>query len=156
MVALTDVIASNERIASTFPQGLVAVFVGGTSGVGEFTLKKFAKYCPKFRAYIVGRSHEAAARIIDDCKRINSNVEFEFIKADVSTLEVVDDVCQKIKNKETAINLLFQTQANMAFKRSKLTRRTLCGYCVANCSKCRLTAIRLPRDLSRTPECALS
>lgn len=119
MVALSDVVASNERIASTFPRGLVAVFVGGTSGVGEFTLKKFAKYCPIFRAYIIGRSEEAAIRIISDCRKINRNIQLEFIKADVSTLKAVDDVCSQIKTKETAINLLFQTQANMAFKQSR-------------------------------------
>lgn len=120
MVALTEVIASNERITSTFPDGLVAVFVGGTSGVGEYTVKAFAKYTTKPRTYIVGRSQEAADRIIEECKQLNSGGKFEFIKSDISLLKNVDDVCRQIKDKETAINILFESQGTMAFKNSTL------------------------------------
>jgi short-subunit dehydrogenase len=118
MVVLTKVIESNKRIASTFPDGLVAVFVGGTSGVGEYTLLKFAKYVPKPRIYIVGRSQEAPDRIIKECKRLNPDGKFEFIKSDISLLVNVDDVCRQIKSKETAINILFESQGTMSFKSS--------------------------------------
>jgi hypothetical protein len=43
MVSLTAVQASNSCIASSLPLGLVAIFVGATSGIGEYTLKQFAK-----------------------------------------------------------------------------------------------------------------
>ena len=119
MVALTKAVASNMDIAATFPDGLVAVFVGGTSGVGEYTLKKFAKYVPKPRAYVVGRSQEAADRILAECRGLNPDGTFEFIKADISLLKNVDKVCEQIKNKESAINLLFLTQGSMAFASSK-------------------------------------
>jgi NADP-dependent 3-hydroxy acid dehydrogenase YdfG len=118
MVALAKIVASNERIASTFPEGLVAVFVGGTSGVGENTVKAFAKYAPKSRAYIVGRSQEAANRIIKECNQLNPEGKFEFIITDVSLLKNIDDVCRQIESKETAINILFQTQGNMAYEKS--------------------------------------
>lgn len=118
MITLPQVIASNEHIGSTFPDGLVAVFVGGTSGVGEYTLKTLAKYAPKLRAYIVGRSQDAADRIIAECKKINPGGKFEFIKADVSLLKNVDEVCRQIRDKETSINILFLTQGTMAFKKS--------------------------------------
>ncbi len=120
MVTLTEVIASNKRITSTFPNGLVAVFVGGTSGVGEYTVKKFAKYTSTLisRVYIVGRSQEAADRILADCRLLSPGSKFEFIKADVSLLKEVDQVCKYIKSKESKINILFLTQASMAFKSS--------------------------------------
>ncbi|KAI0382114.1 putative short-chain dehydrogenases/reductase [Hypomontagnella monticulosa] len=118
MVSLAQATASNERIASTFPAGLVAVFVGGTSGVGEYTVKKFAKYVLKPKVYIVGRSQEAADRIIAECKETNPEGTFEFIKADVSLLKSVDDVCRQIKRKETAINLLFESQGSMGFAKT--------------------------------------
>ena len=118
MVALFQVTASNERIASTFPHGLVAVFVGGTSGIGEYTVKALARYASKPRAYIVGRSQKAADRIIEECKQLNSGGKFEFIQADVSLLEAVDDVCRQIKDKETTINILSETQGTMAFSAS--------------------------------------
>ncbi|KAI1374106.1 putative short-chain dehydrogenases/reductase [Hypoxylon crocopeplum] len=118
MVALSEVTASNERISSTLPPGLVAVFVGGTSGVGEYTVKKLAKYVPKPKVYIIGRSQEAADRIVDECRQLNPGGTFEFIKADVSLLKSVDDVCRQLKSKETQINILFQSQGSMGFART--------------------------------------
>lgn len=115
MVTLSQVIASNKAIASSFPDGLVAVFVGGTSGVGEYTAKAFAKYVSKPRIYIVGRSKTAADSIIAECQRMNNKGKFEFIQADVSLLHAIDDVCRHIESKEKAINLLFQSQGSMGF-----------------------------------------
>lgn len=126
MVPFPKVVASNESIASTFPNDLVAVFVGGTSGVGEYTLLKLAKYAPKLRVYIVGRSQEAGDRIITECKQLNPGGKFEFIKSDISILVNVDDVCRKIKSKEVAINILFQSQGTMSFKSSMFGLTDLC------------------------------
>ena len=118
MVALQEVIASNKRIGSTFSQGLVAIFVGGTSGVGENTVKAFAKYTLKPTVYIIGRSREAADRILKECEQLNPDGKFEFIESDVSLLKNIDEVCRQIKTKEAAINILFQSQASMAFTKS--------------------------------------
>ncbi len=118
MVALDQVIGSNKRIKSTFPNGLIAVFVGGSSGIGEYTVKKLVKYAPNPRIYIVGRSQQAAHRIIQECKDINSGAYVEFIKADISLIQVVDNVCQQIKRKETSINLLFESQGSTGFSES--------------------------------------
>jgi NAD(P)-dependent dehydrogenase (short-subunit alcohol dehydrogenase family) len=107
MVALEDVQSSNSRIASTLPPGLVAVFVGGTSGIGETALKQFAKHARQPRVYFVGRSQESADRVAMECKALNSEGDYIFIKADTSLIRNVDDVCRKIKSKEKAINLLF-------------------------------------------------
>ena len=119
MAALQHAKASNERIASTFPKGLVAVFVGGTSGVGECTLKTFTRHASNPRVYLVGRSQEAANRIVAECQSLNPNGYFEFIKADISALKNVDDVCRQLKAKESAINLLFQSQGSMGFDAGK-------------------------------------
>ncbi|KAI0536702.1 putative short-chain dehydrogenases/reductase [Xylaria digitata] len=115
MVTLSDVIASNERIPSALPPGLVAVFVGGTSGVGEYTLKTFARYARAPTVIIVGRSQEAADRILNECRQLRPDGHFEFIRADVSLLRNVDDVCRQIKEKVSAINILFESQGSMAF-----------------------------------------
>ncbi|PVH94465.1 putative short-chain dehydrogenases/reductase [Periconia macrospinosa] len=118
MVALAEVIASNKRVATELPAGLVAVFVGGTSGVGEYTLKSFARYTIKPRVYIVGRSQEAANRILSECQQLNKDGSYEFIPADVSLLKNIDPVCRHIKRKESVINVLFQSQGNMAFTKT--------------------------------------
>ena len=121
MAALQQAKSSNERIASTFPNGLVAVFVGGTSGVGEYTLKAFTRYASKPRVYLVGRSQEAADRIVAECQKQNPGGYFEFIKADVGALKNVDDVCRQLKAKESAINILFLSQGSMGFDASEYT-----------------------------------
>ncbi|KAH8162616.1 hypothetical protein CIB48_g5626 [Xylaria polymorpha] len=90
MVNLTAIIASNERISSALPPGLVAVFVGGTSGVGEYTLQAFARYARAPKVIIVGRSREAADRILEECRGVNPEGCFEFVRGDVSLLRNVE------------------------------------------------------------------
>lgn len=107
MVTLTHVRSSNSHISSTLPPNLVAVFVGATSGIGESTLKQFAKHSRQPRAYFVGRSQDAGDRIVVECRALNPEGEYIFVKADVSLIRVVDEVCDEIKAKEKAINILF-------------------------------------------------
>lgn len=107
MVSLSQVQSSNSLISSTLPPNLVAVFVGATSGIGEATLKQFAKRTVQPRVYFVGRSQDAGDRIAAECKALNPQGDFAFVKADVSLIRVVDEVCENIKNKEKAINILF-------------------------------------------------
>lgn len=116
MVALMDVQSSNSRVASALPPGLVAVFVGATSGIGETSLKQFAKHSRQPRVYFIGRSQEAGDRIAAECKTLNSEGEYIFIKADTSLLCNVDDVCRDIKNKEKAVNLLFLSTGSLISK----------------------------------------
>ncbi|KAH7384988.1 hypothetical protein BKA64DRAFT_681908 [Cadophora sp. MPI-SDFR-AT-0126] len=111
MVALDIVHASNARLRELGP-GLVALFVGGTSGIGEFTLKAFVKHSDSPRVYLVGRSETAADRIMKECEGLNKDANISFIKADVSELAEVDRACKAIQEKEKSINLIFQTPGN--------------------------------------------
>ncbi|KAI8628217.1 NAD(P)-binding protein [Xylariaceae sp. FL1651] len=119
MVSLTSVRSSNSLISSTFPSGLVALFVGATSGIGEITLKKFAHYTTRPRAYFIGRSQDAADRIVAECRALNPAGQYIFRKADVSLIRVVDEVCEEIKTKEQSINLLFLSAGVPSMDRSK-------------------------------------
>ncbi|KAI0442156.1 NAD(P)-binding protein [Xylaria telfairii] len=119
MVSLSSVRSSNALISSTLPSGLVALFVGATSGVGEAALKKFAQYATRPRAYFVGRSQEAADRIVAECEALNPAGRYIFRKADVSLIRVVDEVCEEIKAKEKVINLLFLSCGVPSMDRSK-------------------------------------
>lgn len=113
MVLLDAVRSSNASIASSLPAGLVAVFVGATNGIGETSLKQFAKHTRQPRVYFLGRSQKAGDRIAAECKALNAKGEFHFMKADVSLIRNVDQVCQDIKSKEKSINLLFLTQGSL-------------------------------------------
>lgn len=109
MVSLSSVSASNSLIPEVIPAGLVAVFFGGTSGIGEITVKTLAKYARSPRIYIIGRSQDAADRILAECKAINPDGEFIFMKTDVSLIRNVDELSKEIKAKEKFLNLLFLT-----------------------------------------------
>ncbi|TVY84892.1 Oxidoreductase andH [Lachnellula suecica] len=113
MVSLSEVEASNSLIPA-YLSNLVAVFVGATSGIGETSLKQFAKLSIAPRIYFVGRSQEAGDRISAELKDLNAKGEYTFIKADVSLIRVVDDVCRDIMSKEKAINVLFLSQGSLA------------------------------------------
>jgi NADP-dependent 3-hydroxy acid dehydrogenase YdfG len=118
MVSLSKIHASNSLISTTFPTRLVALFVGATSGIGESTLKSFAQYANSPRAYFIGRSQDAANRIIAECKALNPGGEYIFMKADVSLIRVVDKVCKEIKAKENVLNFLFLSAGVMSMDRS--------------------------------------
>lgn len=109
MVSFSQMQSSNTRIIEVLPAGLVAVFVGGTSGIGETTMKQLAKNTVEPRIYFVGRSREAATRIMAELHELNPAGEYHFIQADVSLLHAVDWVCREIQARESVVNLLFLT-----------------------------------------------
>ncbi|KAK4244099.1 hypothetical protein C7999DRAFT_17621 [Corynascus novoguineensis] len=113
MVTLEQMRSSNARIPDCLPPGVVAVFAGGTSGIGEATMKQFAKYAVEPRIYFIGRSERAAVRITDELVTINPKGQYHFIQADLSLLHNVDEVCYEIKRHESLINLLFLTPGTM-------------------------------------------
>lgn len=113
MVTLSAAQASNAKIATSLPSGMVAVFVGGTNGIGGDALKSFAAHAKSPRIYLVGRSQEAADRIIAECAQLNSEGQYIFIQSDVSLLKNVAQVCDRILSETKTINLLFQSQGGL-------------------------------------------
>jgi NAD(P)-dependent dehydrogenase (short-subunit alcohol dehydrogenase family) len=120
MVALDFVKASNASIPQNLPSDLVAVFVGGTSGVGEATLTLFTKSTRRPRIYIVGRSRDAAERIITKCRIDNSEGSYSFIQKDLDLMSNVEEVCEEISGREEAINLLFLSAGGPDLSRSSM------------------------------------
>jgi NADP-dependent 3-hydroxy acid dehydrogenase YdfG len=114
MVALEVVRASNSALATALPNRLVGVFVGATSGIGEYTLKSFARYVAAPRAYFIGRNQAAGERIATECRELNPRGEFHFVQADTSLLANVDRVCNDIKKHETELNVLVLTQGTLS------------------------------------------
>ncbi|QGA21013.1 hypothetical protein EYB26_008723 [Talaromyces marneffei] len=115
-------------------QSITAVFVGGTSGIGEYSLRALASVHGHsghgLRVYIVGRNEKAANTIISDCLKVCPAGTFHFVRAsDLASLREVDRICKEIINAEGAsagksasIDLLVMSQAYFAFG-SKLERQ---------------------------------
>lgn len=114
MVSLKDIRNSNKSLQS-LPPGLVAVFAGATSGIGLATLKQLARNCNGPRAYIVGRSQQKAAHIIDQLKAINPMGTFIFIEGQISLIKEVDRISEVIKKLETRIDILCMSPGYLSF-----------------------------------------
>ncbi|KAJ9311065.1 hypothetical protein DTO271D3_8654 [Paecilomyces variotii] len=108
MVTLQNVRANNASLKELGP-GLVAVFVGGTSGIGESTAREFVRHTLSPRVYLVGRNETHASRIIEELRSLNPDGKVSFIKSDVSLLRNVDEACEDIKKREDKVNLLFMS-----------------------------------------------
>ncbi|KAI1119921.1 hypothetical protein F5Y10DRAFT_145869 [Nemania abortiva] len=109
MVSLQAIRESNARIPTSLPSGLVAVFVGATSGIGEAALRSVAQRAPRPRIYFIGRREAEGKHVQDELRKLNPDGEYHYLKYDVTLLRNVDEACRYIKDREQTINLLFLT-----------------------------------------------
>ncbi|RDW59958.1 hypothetical protein BP6252_13045 [Coleophoma cylindrospora] len=116
MVSYKDIQASNALINdATAPR--VAVFVGGTSGIGKFTVRALVATGASIRIYLVGRksSEERTHAWIQELHAINPKAEVIWTEGEVALLAETKRVCEAIKSKESRINLLFLTPGYAPF-----------------------------------------
>jgi hypothetical protein len=124
MVKLDVVRTENTTLVQSQP--LVAVFFGGTSGIGHYTLRALATAEANggkgFRAYIVGRKAAAAEDIISECRGICPQGQFKFVKADdLSLIRDVDRICADIiqleekEGQDARIDYLMMSQGGSIF-----------------------------------------
>jgi NADP-dependent 3-hydroxy acid dehydrogenase YdfG len=119
MVSLQAIRESNARIGTSLQPGLVAVFVGATSGIGEGSLKEIAKRAQRPRIYFLGRRESEGNRIKEELTKINGEGEYHFLQYDLSLLKNVDDACHYIRDREPAINLLFLASGTLVSGKRK-------------------------------------
>ena len=118
MVNLSDVRKSNSALKTS--SSVVAVFAGGTSGIGEATVKALAANAKDPKVYIIGRNEARASRIIEECVQSCPGGSFTFVKADLSLLKNVDIMCEEIKREETGrLDLLFMSQGYITLEGRK-------------------------------------
>ncbi|KAJ5949419.1 hypothetical protein N7454_001003 [Penicillium verhagenii] len=115
MVLLETVQKNNSSLKSYGPN-LVAVFVGGTSGIGEATARAFVRDTESSRVYLVGRNETQASKIIEELRQINPDGQISFVKCEAARLHSVDEACKSIQEQEEKVNLLFMTAGTMTTK----------------------------------------
>lgn len=116
MVTYKDIQASNALINdANGPR--VAVFVGGTSGIGKLTLRALVGTGNSLRVYLVGRpsSEERTRSFIEELRIINADAKVIWVEAEVSLLAETKRACETIKSKESQIDLLFLTTGYSPF-----------------------------------------
>ncbi|KAJ5637885.1 hypothetical protein N7490_007764 [Penicillium lividum] len=115
MVTL-EAIQKNNSSLKDYGPNLVAVFVGGTSGIGEATARAFVRDTQSSRIYLVGRNETQASKIIEELRQINPDGQISFVKCEAARLHSVDEACKSIQEKEEKVNLLFMTAGIMTTK----------------------------------------
>ncbi|KAL5333304.1 hypothetical protein BJX70DRAFT_406323 [Aspergillus crustosus] len=113
---------SNTLLKTTHPN-LTAIFIGGTSGIGEATAKALARSIPSPTIYIVGRNQQAGSRILSELRDIQPDGEYSFIGADLTLLKNVERTCEEIKKRRggRAVDLLFLSTGGLATRRDDTT-----------------------------------
>jgi NAD(P)-dependent dehydrogenase (short-subunit alcohol dehydrogenase family) len=117
MPSLAAVRASNAAFSP--PYIPVALFVGGTSGIGQGITEAFARLV-KGNAHIVviGRNREAAESIISQLPKptSESNVTHEFVQCDVSLMKNVHATTKDLLTRLQKINFLVMSPGYMTTK----------------------------------------
>jgi NAD(P)-dependent dehydrogenase (short-subunit alcohol dehydrogenase family) len=124
IISLAQVRTHNSTLNSLTP-GLVAIFVGGTSGISHYTAREFARNTISPHIYLIGRNESEATRIKQELQSINSSSIVDFNKRDVSLLREVDEACKVIKEREKKVNLLFMTIGALTLKGRDETKEGL-------------------------------
>ncbi len=122
MVSYKEILASNSLINdATGPR--VAVFVGGTSGIGKLTIKALVATGTSVRIHLVGRksAEERTRTFIQELSAINPKAEVFWTEGEVSLLAETKKICEAIKSKESCVDLLFITTGYAPFGKRKET-----------------------------------
>ncbi|KAI1757674.1 hypothetical protein F4782DRAFT_479415 [Xylaria castorea] len=126
MVSYKEIQAANALINdATAPR--VAVFVGGTSGIGKFTVRAFVATGTSMRIYLVGRrsSEERMHAFIQELHTINPKAEVIWTEGEIALLAETSRVCATIKSKESRLDLLFLSAGYAPFDGRKETAEGL-------------------------------
>jgi len=98
-----------------------AVFIGGTSGIGEAMVRAFADYTNgKANIAIIGRNKEAGERILSELPK-SDGVERVFIQCDVSLMRNVSAAAQQVTSTFPKINYLIVSTGFLDFSGRKET-----------------------------------
>ncbi|KAJ7111306.1 hypothetical protein C8R44DRAFT_883123 [Mycena epipterygia] len=126
MPTLSEARSSNE--AYSFSYAPVAVFAGGTSGIGQVMAEAFARYTHG-RAHIIliGRNADAAAQVIAGFPRPIDSDDWthEFIACDATNMAAIRATCVALRKRLPHINFLVMSAGFNSFSTSKETSEGL-------------------------------
>lgn len=128
MVNISSIRQSNQHLdTSSVPQ--VAVFVGGTAGIGKITLAEIAGHGTSFKAYVIVRKASAgsAKQYFEELQKANPNTMVILVEGEISLLSEVKRICDHIKTLESQIDLLFMT-TGYAPSGGRQSITSLCDY----------------------------
>ncbi|KAF7307866.1 hypothetical protein MKEN_01147100 [Mycena kentingensis (nom. inval.)] len=121
MPALATIRASNASWKPTYTP--VAVFVGGTSGIGQGIVQAFAKRTNgNAHIILVGRNAAAAERILASLETPSPTLTREFMHCDLTLIANAKRTAAAILTRfPTGVNFVFMTAGALSLKVSEIT-----------------------------------
>ena len=114
MPSLTSIRATNAAFRHLTSPAPVAIFVGGTAGIGEAMARAFAAHTNgNSNIVIVGRNKDAATSILSSLPTPASSLARDFIQCDVTLMKNVQTITQEIVAKYPKINYLILSPGYM-------------------------------------------
>ncbi|KAF4618763.1 hypothetical protein D9613_009750 [Agrocybe pediades] len=114
-LSLPKIRSSNAEIVRVFKYPPVAVFVGGTAGIGEGMVYTLAKHTNgNSNIIIVGRNKAAAEEILASLPPAPPGVKREFIQCDATLMKNISATTKDILSRYPKINYLVMTTGIMA------------------------------------------
>ncbi len=114
MVSLSQIQASNAKITKdTTPR--VAVFVGGTAGIGKATLTALVVKGLPIKVYIIRRDKDSRKAWLEELENSNPHAQIIWLEGQVSVLAETKRLTDEIKSREESIDLLFLSQGFLPF-----------------------------------------
>ncbi|THU76736.1 hypothetical protein K435DRAFT_568129, partial [Dendrothele bispora CBS 962.96] len=114
MPPLSSIRASSSAVLNSTSYIPTAVFVGGTSGIGQGIAEAFAHHTKgNARIFILGRNKQAAETILSGFPKPSSpEAEHQFLECDVSLMKNVQKATQELREKHGVdkVNYLVMSQ----------------------------------------------
>ncbi|TVY13671.1 Oxidoreductase andH [Lachnellula arida] len=107
----------NPTLIAALPQGLVALFIGATSGIGQSALQHFSQYASSPHIYSVARETSVASHenLLATLRQSNPTGTYNLITADVSLVSEIDKVVNASTQKESKVDIVFMSAGFMPF-----------------------------------------
>lgn len=117
MPPLASIRPSNLAAGSGLTYSPVAVFVGGTSGIGAGMARAFARHRNgDAHIIIIGRNRAAAEEVIASFPKPTGKEQHEFVECDVTLMRNVRKTTSELVERLPKVNFLVLTQGMMTMK----------------------------------------
>ncbi|KAI1622614.1 hypothetical protein EDD37DRAFT_635466 [Exophiala viscosa] len=115
MVAVKDIKLNNESI-KTPSSNPVAVFVGGTGGIGRSALQALLKYTSSPTVYLVGRDPSRLEKQISELKTLNTSATIiPIIANDLTLVREAQKAADEIASKASRVDYLIMSAGFLNF-----------------------------------------
>ncbi|VUC31422.1 unnamed protein product [Clonostachys rosea] len=112
-VSISEVKASNSRISKdTAPR--IAVFTGGTDGIGKASLSRLVATKLPIKIYVIGRNGEKHKPFLDQLRASNGEADIIWLEGQVSLLADTKRLCEIIKEREESLDILYTSPGFLA------------------------------------------